>query len=160
MPASFCLPETSAGQARGPAELAFLKSGFGGQLPQPFLTGANGTSALRDGFNDANREERDRYVPLASCDYVVDLELPTPRETQEWRYEPYFGRPTRLLDDGNEDEGGCTLHWDTIWSAPFLHAESTPRLARAFYIPSWSNSAAVFGSYKVLRRASARCPDM
>ena len=186
-PASFFLPETTAGGLRGPAELAFLKSGFGGQLPQPYLPGADGTSAERGGFNDGNLEEADRYVAPETCDYVVDLgacesgreeeeevrarthesshpppsvaELPTPRETQDWHYEPWFGRPTGDGPAAEEEEAAssaaaaCPLRWDRVWTAPFLHAESTPRLARAFLVPGWVGAGApVFGQYAVLRR--------
>lgn len=156
MPASFFLPEATRG-GKGPAELAFVKSGFGGQLPQPYLAGANATSTERSGFNDANQEEPDRYVDLASCDYVVDLELPTPREAQDWQFEPWFGRPSASSGDGMTSEDECPLQWSVLWSARFLHAESTPRLARAFYVPGWSDAVAVYGNYKVLQQLPSHC---
>lgn len=47
----------------GPAQPAFIRSSFKGQLPQPFLPiHKNGTQILRPNFNDVNREEADRYV--------------------------------------------------------------------------------------------------
>ena len=42
-------------------QLRFVKSEFGGQLPQPFSK-VNGTSQIPSGFNNMNREETDRYV--------------------------------------------------------------------------------------------------
>lgn len=66
-PSSFFLPHS---------HLLFLRSGFRGQLPQPFAVGANNTSVRRDGFNDENKEEESRYADLAQCDYIVDLDLP------------------------------------------------------------------------------------
>jgi alpha-1,2-mannosyltransferase len=67
-PSSFFLPPGM--------ELAFLESSFKGQLPQPF-SGHGSRPASRDvlqPFNDLNQEEASRYVPVDSCDWIVDLE--------------------------------------------------------------------------------------
>ena len=45
-------------------QLRFVKSAFGGQLPQPFAK-ENGTSRIPTGFNNLNKEEIDRYVSFA-----------------------------------------------------------------------------------------------
>ena len=45
------------------SQLAFLKSEFGGQLPQPFAH-HNGTVVVPPHMNDMNREEPTRYVGL------------------------------------------------------------------------------------------------
>lgn len=47
------------------AELRFIKSGFTGQLPQPF-SAEHGTWGTQPGFNDLNREENSRYVSCTS----------------------------------------------------------------------------------------------
>ena len=47
----------------GPVQLAFVKSSFGGLLPQHFLPLVNnGTHVVRPNFNDINKEVKDRYV--------------------------------------------------------------------------------------------------
>ncbi|GMI48196.1 hypothetical protein TrCOL_g2048 [Triparma columacea] len=57
----------------GSQSLRFLKSGFGGQLPQPFgEDGSRGVPAQN--FNDMNREEIERYDSIEVCDYVVAME--------------------------------------------------------------------------------------
>ena len=171
-PASFFLPERAAAPLRkatrgGPARLAFLKSGFGGQLPQPYLEGSGGASVPRSGFNDVNAEEPGRYIrDVADCDYVVDFELPTPRSSQDGAiYEPYFA-PGALLE---ADDTACATadapaqQWRSVFSAPFLHADSARlrseaypallwSLARAFWIPRVSEARNVYGAYRVLRR--------
>lgn len=164
-PASYFLPEHTV-QGRGaPAELRYIKSGFSGLLPQPYLA-VNGTAALRTGFNDENKEETDRYVPAVSCDYLVDLALPTPRGTQEGAvkgYEPHFAPGAIIATTAtgaaepescpcvNGDAEGST-RWISVWEAPFLHADSTPSRARAFYVPGYTLQHAVYGTYHVLKR--------
>ena len=84
-PSHFYLP-------RG-ARLAFVDDGFRGILPQQYSLGrgdpalyseqetALNVSLRRNGtylpplqpFNNENREERSRYVPIGSCDYLVVL---------------------------------------------------------------------------------------
>ena len=54
-PSSFFLPG-----ARW--KLRFLRSGFKGQLPKPYLEGSNGTLVVPTDMNDMNREEPSRYV--------------------------------------------------------------------------------------------------
>lgn len=137
-PSSFFLPDaTPEAAGGGPVELAYLKSSFGGQLPQPFLApetaGGLGTTAPRSGFNDANKEEPDRYVDVATCDYVVDFRLPP----------PHANTAPHLAADSEE--------WEEVWARPFLHAPSSPALTRALYIPGMAHSN-VYGTYVVMRR--------
>jgi len=131
-------PAASSG---APAVLSFLKSGFGGQLPQPFDVLGDRTAALLPGFNDANREEADRYVPPSSCDVIVDLALPG-------------GEPEPWLAD-SAAEGG---DWVVSWEARFAHADTTPRLWRLFWVPGVSDSRVSWGRYVVLRRRGAVLP--
>lgn len=163
-PSAFFLPDSvrdglRVGRAehQGAAELAFIKSAFGGQLPQPFLPG--GTNVTRTGFNDMNAEEVDRYVPLATCDYVVDFELPTPRSQQDAQYDPYLDslRSPQVCVCDRLTWRGSGSRWISIWSASFLHADSTPSLARAFTIPGYSESRRVYGTYHVLQQLPCAC---
>jgi len=206
-PSSFFLPDrtrdgaasplnaAAARASHGPARVAFIKSAFGGQLPQPFLPKPNGTAALRGGFNDLNAEETDRYVPLSACDYVVDSLLPTPRQGQDTRYEPYWdalvSRQGLRLAVEPRAKGGHTavvaqkeprcncmrlpatpaaggneqgteervVQWRSLWSAPFVHADSSPTLTRAFFIPRVSEQRNAFAFYHILRQESCSCAD-
>ena len=70
----------------------FLRSEFRGQLPQPFLREReDATRARRDNFNDANREEEDRYLAAGAdgCHFIVDLEKHDGAETE---LEPNYSR--------------------------------------------------------------------
>ena len=155
----------------GKAKLGFLKSGFGGQLPQMYAQGSDATSVNRTGFNDENREEAEgRYVSLDDCDYVVDFLLPTPREEQDGRaYEPYFDAFTEAgRGDGEAPKQACACDpasatsttaaakWVSVWSMPFLHAESSSLLSRVFFIPGMRGGAK-FGTYHVLQKYCGGC---
>eukprot|EP00947_MAST-08B_sp_MAST-8B-sp1_P004374 g4374.t1 len=109
----------------GNARLAFLKSNFGGQTK-------NGTWIVPANFNDANKEEPSRYVALDTCDYVVDLELP--------------GQDEPVLDQQDPDR------WKLVASAPFLDAERSHRLFRAFYVPRLGASKVAYGRYHAVRQ--------
>ncbi|KAK6735534.1 hypothetical protein RB195_018628 [Necator americanus] len=94
-PSSFFLPQTAVdarSRKRG-IHLFFLKSEFSGLLPKyypqgklPFITRRIPTE-----MNDLNREEMSRYVPLDTCDYVVDLDVPDQATT----LEPNYGQMAR-----------------------------------------------------------------
>ena len=125
-PSSFFLPP-------GAGDVRWLKSGFGGQLPQPFAPWPDGAAALRAHFNDRNAEEPSRYTKLDECDLVVDLALPDEQKEK------------RLVD---EDGRG------SLYCAPFLDAaRSRSMLARAFYVPGVSERENVFAEYCLVRRA-------
>ena len=187
-PSAYFLPETtkassssssqhthhgssSSSAVPGPAAVfAFIKSGFGGLLPQPYLPQpGQGSTVARSGFNDENKEEPDRYVPYSACDYVIDFALPVPREQQDARYEPHFDLPPMGSDVS--DEAGCAAacehsagsaavahRYRSIAAFPFLHADSTPSFARSFYIPRVTEKHARFGAYHVLARVDCACP--
>lgn len=119
-PSSFLLPPEAC--------LSFVRSGFGGILPQPFAA-ANGTRAVPPHMNDANREEPSRYVPLSACHYVVALE-----------------------DGADGSRLSLRPEWDVAVRLPFLDGSRSPPLTRAFYIPRLSVRANIYGSYVLLRR--------
>lgn len=162
-PAAYFLPERTRDHAaafplgrphteNGPAEIAFIRSNFSGLLPQLYLPlNANGTSVARDGFNDENREEPDRYVPVQTCDYIVDLQLP-PGRTSQPEYEPHFAAMFHSDADRCECYGSSTVRWHSLLQIPFLDAESTPSLARAFWIPGYSDKRAKWATYHVLQK--------
>lgn len=125
----------------GAVELAFLKSDFTGQLPQPYLhlSHPENTAAHREGFNDLNEEEHSRYVDLSTCDYVIDIELPA----AEVNEEPYFNSTSPL-----------STQFVSLWSQPFLHNPSSPFPFRSLYIPGVSTARNVYGTYHVLANAA------
>lgn len=111
-PGSFYLPDH--------VELGFLPSvGFTGQLPQAFSeygSLARGQDFLQP-FNDENRQEMERYVDMADCTWVIDLEA-----------------------------GECTPENSRILaSAPFLDAEKTSALHRILYLPYFHERAMAKG---------------
>lgn len=124
-PSSFFLPP-------GAGPLLWLRAGFGGQLPQPFAEWPRGLSALPAHMNDRNRDEPSRYSELDRCDVVVDVELRSQAE------------PSAVADAAT---------WERVHCAPFLDAAaSTSTLARAFYIPGYSDKRNVFAEYCVVAR--------
>ncbi len=122
--------------------LGFLKSAFGGQLPQYFASGNDfnsllaSTARIPPHFNAANREEVTRYVPADSidstCDFIADLELTHQTEP------PYSKR------NG----------WDPnpVASHPFLDAHLSRSPTRAFWIPKLSHHYNKFAPYLILQR--------
>ena len=112
-------------------QLRFLKSAFGGQLPQPFSK-VNGTSRMPTGFNNQNKEETDRYVSVDECDYLLDLDL-----------------------SHQEEAHYCLDHetWQTLALLSFLDVEKSPSaFYRAFYVPGKSDLYNTYGQYCLLRR--------
>jgi alpha-1,2-mannosyltransferase len=111
-PGSFYLPDN--------VELGFLQSvGFTGQLPQAFSqygSLAQGQDVLQP-FNDENRQEMERYVDMADCTWIIDLE-----------------------------GGECTPENSRILaSAPFLDADKTSTLHRILYLPYFHERAMAKG---------------
>jgi alpha-1,2-mannosyltransferase len=107
-PSSFYLP---TGQ-----DLGFLPSSFTGQLPQPFsVHGSKPASvSVQQPFNDRNLEQKERYVDVADCHWIVDLST-----------------------------GDCApASARVVATAPFLDAERTPStLHRTLYLPFWHEKA-------------------
>ncbi len=185
-PASFFLPERTKESSAlfadkrphtpgGPAEIAFIPNNFSGLLPQPYLSGIpEGSRQLRTGFNDENRHEPGSYVPLESCDYIVDLQLP-PERTRDAHYEPYFQADKLFIGD-SPNKCSCTvedtvtegeetdtkptnndpyqnLRWHSIYQHRFLDAERTPWYARTFWIPfGYSEQHANWATYHILQK--------
>ncbi|KHJ89808.1 plasmid Maintenance Protein [Oesophagostomum dentatum] len=137
-PSSFFLPQTAVdarSRKRG-IHLHFLKSEFSGLLPKyypqgrlPFITRRIPTE-----MNDLNQEEVSRYVPLDTCDYIVDLETPD----QTTALEPNFGLMTDVFT--------------RLYSHPFLVSSKSHWFYRAFFIPYLSVKHTSFASYTLYQR--------
>jgi alpha-1,2-mannosyltransferase len=125
-PNSFFLPEEDSSHE---SNLLFIRSGFDGQLPQPFARSANATSQFAVNFNDRNKEEVSRYSSIEKCDYIVDWDIQNSRDFQEY------------LDS-----------FTVVSEFPFLDATHSPSPWRAFYIPFISQSKCKYQSYVLLKR--------
>jgi alpha-1,2-mannosyltransferase len=113
-PSSYHLPDKT--------RLAYLKSSFDGQLPQPFTEfGSRNESLEHQGrFNDLNEEEMDRYINISDCSYVIDLvhDNSSDESSEVFRY---------MKEDDHK--------WQMVSSFDFLDVERTPSLHRILYLP-------------------------
>jgi len=128
-PSSFFLPSDRW-------RLQFIRSDFRGQLPKPYSNAANATQMIPTNMNDMNKEEPSRFISVSKCDFLVDLA--TERETER---EPNFEKRFK--------------EWEVVIKKPFLDAERSRRIFRAFYIPLVSSHYTTYVNY-VLLRASQR----
>lgn len=109
-PSSFFLPDAERWKLR------YLRSEFGGQLPQPFSESSNGTRLIQDHFNDENLEETSRYIESPNlCHLIVDTDYPA----HSGRDHPY-----------SRDPG-----FKVIFSSTFLDTAKSKPIWRSFYIP-------------------------
>ncbi|KAG6546793.1 hypothetical protein Mapa_011739 [Marchantia paleacea] len=131
-PSSFFLPSANY-------ELGWLDDGFRGLLPLPFNATMGGTASAPSYFNKLNKASPQQFVKNEEgCSFLVELRLERPDRN-------YRG------DDSSK--------WELIWKAPFLDAEMSPALHRAFFIPwSWE-SKNKFGSYRLLKRKEKSAED-
>jgi len=139
-PSSFFVPSH--------VRLDFVRSRFRGILPAHFpalahpnqtglASAAQLTRTLPRAMNDRNRDEPDRYVPLDSCDFLVDL-------------------ATGTTDDPLEpDFGSDQTRFRVLYQHPFLLAQRSPRLLRAFHVPWLSQRHCRFGAYQLLQAVRA-----
>ncbi|EFA83645.1 glycosyltransferase [Heterostelium album PN500] len=91
-----------------------VNSNFKGHLPKPFT----GTSNIPSNMNDRNQEELDRYLDVSRCHYIIDFDYPSQQEPH-YTVDPSF---------------------TPIFTTPFLDASQSSSLARAFYIPFYSDN--------------------
>ncbi|KAF3925496.1 hypothetical protein AA313_de0204064 [Arthrobotrys entomopaga] len=131
-PSSFFLP--------GAARPRFIKSLFAGLLPGTFPEMSDGfrdgTWRIPENMNDLNEEDRSKYIPIESCDYIIDSYFD---KREEQSLEPNY-----VLDVEN---------WDQITCGKFLDASKTPFLGRVLWLPSWSlKDKRVWGEYCILRK--------
>lgn len=122
-PSSYYLPEGY--------QLGFLPSSFSGQLPKYF--DAEKGSRNGNNFNDANKEELDRYVNPNDCDYIVELAASNESE---------------CLKAMNPSE------WTKLVDEPYLNTAETSSLHRVLYLP-FVNKAA-YNSYSLYARKVSR----
>ncbi|CAD7092870.1 unnamed protein product [Hermetia illucens] len=125
-PTSFFLPSRNF-------RIRFLKSEFDGMLPAYYSDEENATAIVHDYFNDMNREDMRTYFDYQKCHFLLDLDL---------------GRYTEL----EPNYAAKTKEWTMMKSFPFLNAERSHQIFRAFYIPFVSDNFIQYGSFNLLKR--------
>jgi alpha-1,2-mannosyltransferase len=125
----------------------FVKSEFGGLLPAHFeeshakLTFKGwwdrpGSRITPASLNDLNNEALEFYVPIESCDYLVDLDFP--EHPVSSLLEPRYA-----VDDET---------WERVSCHPFLDASHSSLLTRTLWFPgSWWQGKNAFGDYCLLK---------
>ena len=134
-PSSFYLPPN--------AHLAFLKSSFGGQLPQPFTEYGSKEKSLtvqKGVFNDMNEEEVDRYVDIKACAYIIELvgddDFAGAQVPEGLQY---------ISEDGAEK-------WQQVAHYNYLNVDRTSSLHRIFYIPILRDERVAYDKYVIYQR--------
>ncbi|XP_055698736.1 alpha-1,2-mannosyltransferase ALG9 [Phlebotomus papatasi] len=124
-PSSFFLPTNY--------RVRFIESEFKGMLPAYFDETANGTQIIHPYFNDRNEGNDFMLFNYTKCHFLIDLDV--------GRYsdlEPNF------LERDKE--------WSLLKQLPFVNAEESHNIFRAFYIPYFSDKYVEFGSLNLLKR--------
>mmetsp|Transcript_18689 Transcript_18689/g.34405 ORF Transcript_18689/g.34405 Transcript_18689/m.34405 type:complete len:623 (+) Transcript_18689:38-1906(+) len=132
-PSSFFLPPNH--------QLGFLKSSFGGQLPQPFTASGSKRESLNaqvGNFNDINKEEMDRYIDIEQCSFVVEL---VPFESENSRDIP------ECLQYMKSDSSAGS--WTQLASYNYLDTDSTSVLHRILYLPFGRNGKVTYKGYNL-----------
>ena len=105
-------------------QVQFVPSDFHGILPAHFVGGpvdelsnlvwpwAGATRRHLDNVNELNQEEPDRYVDIATCDFLVDVSFPARNPTPR---EPNYA---------------ASEAWTKVACIPFLDAEGSREAAR------------------------------
>ena len=138
-PSSFFLPNNT--------QLSFLKSSFGGQLPQPFTSYGSRSQSLEfqsGKFNDMNEEEMDRYIDIHQCSFVVEIVSNTPTAAEE---------NPECLQYMESDVSGS---WSQLSSSRFLDSESTPTLHRILYLPVGRDAKVKYKAYNLYVRQNSQ----
>lgn len=125
-PSSFFLPASNF-RAR------FLRSEFKGILPAYYDESANGTKISHDYFNDMNQENDAMYFNYEKCQFLFDLDV-----GKETALEPNYSKNTK--------------EWTIMKSIPFLNADKSQAIYRAFFIPYISNRYVEYGQFNLLKR--------
>lgn len=125
-PSTFFLPANNY-------RLRFLQSEFKGILPAYYDESENGAAIVHGYFNDANQENDAMYFDYTKCHFIFDFE--TGKETE---FEPNYANNTK--------------EWEILKSIPYLNAEKSQAIYRAFYIPYISERFIEYGQFNLLKR--------
>ncbi|KAF2898396.1 hypothetical protein ILUMI_07779 [Ignelater luminosus] len=124
-PSSFFLPSSNW-------NVRFIQSEFKGILPAPYSEFENGTTIIHKHFNDKNQEEVSLYFDINKCHFLLDLDL-----NKETELEPIYSKKTDK--------------WTIVKSLPFLNAEKSSTVFRAFYVPFLSDMYVKYGNFSLLQ---------
>ncbi|KAF8846076.1 glycosyltransferase family 22 protein [Paxillus ammoniavirescens] len=124
----------------------FVKSDFEGLLPAKFKSIDNiknepwwdrgGSRITPAGLNDLNKGAHDYYVPVETCDYLVDLDFPQHPTSSEHERRYAVDKQT----------------WQRVICLPFLDASHSSLLTRTLWLPGvWWQSKNEFGDYCLLK---------
>lgn len=125
-PGSFFLPSSNY-------RLRFLKSEFTGILPAYYTEASNGTTIVHNYFNDLNQENQAMYFNYTKCHFLFDLDI---------------GNATDLEPKYVEN----TKEWTVLKALPFLNAERSRAIYRAFYIPFISDKYVEYAQLFLLKK--------
>jgi len=135
-PSSFQLPPY--------ANLAFIKSSFGGQLPQPFTEFGSKEQSLslqKGKFNDMNQEEMDRYVDIQSCAYVVELVHEVGKVSSSG--EGHIPEGLQYMKKAG------IKNWREVARYPYLDVDETSSLHRILYLPFIRQGRVAYKDYTI-----------
>ena len=99
-------------------------------LPVYFDARLGGSAGSPAALNDRNEPHPDTYVSESTCDYRVEL----------------------LRGEADKTPGG----YDVVQSLPYLDAERSPALTRAFFVPRFSSWWNKYGRYVLLKKRRRR----
>ncbi|CAI7830388.1 unnamed protein product [Closterium sp. NIES-53] len=88
-----------------------------------------------------------RQLDESLCDYLVELD--------NSRHVSMTGERGSILEGADALRGHDEDEWEVLASLPFVDAQRSPALYRAFFIPSLSERLVKYGSYALLRRKQA-----
>lgn len=135
-PSSFFLPSTKY-------SIRFLESEFRGILPAYYSNEENATQIIHSYFNDMNRMNSFMHLKnIEMCDFLVDLDLKAKKN------------PPREPNYSADKE-----HWTILKELPFLNAQASHPIYRAFYIPFVSYKHIKHGSFNLLQKTVAEAND-
>jgi alpha-1,2-mannosyltransferase len=128
-PSSFFLPSTRY-------SIRFIKSEFKGMLPAYYSDHENATQIVHSYFNDMNRENKFMYFKdIDKCDFMVDLDLKMKNTPP---LEPNYSADSES--------------WTILKELPFLNAQMSHPIYRAFYVPFVSYKNIKYGSFNLLQK--------
>lgn len=129
-PTSFFLPQKRF-------RIRFIRAGFTGLMPKPFLESENGTRLMPSGVNQFNKEEPDQFYNWQAgegCHYFIDLDLS--HRNPGLRKDPDNPIPPESQE--------------IVRQEPFLDSEFSRPGLRAFYIPGVDVS---YAQYQLIRNS-------
>lgn len=128
-PSSFFLPSTKY-------SVRFIKSEFRGILPAYYSNEEDATQIVHNYFNDMNKENSFMHFKnIDKCDFLVDLDLKSKKNPP---LEPNYSADTE--------------NWTILKQIPFLNAQQSHPIYRAFYIPFVSFKHIKHGSFNLLQK--------